>query len=170
MMLAASAGFSAFSTCEDACALLHVQQDAHGHFWPLERQHAQRIEAAEVRADEQHALAAFQHAIELRQTGRADVETLEALAEQEQPVENRARRSSGCACSTCHDDARRPNTRSRYSARGAPLRPATKEEIQRDRVQKRARRAPAADSARYRASDAGRTCCRLPVARPTACS
>src|SRR5262249_17768846 len=110
---------------------------------PFERQYAQSIEAAEMRADEQHALPAFEHSIELSQTERLNIEALETLAQQEQPVENRAREAMDVAQDMPHRRAM-PEHSFEIDARSTPLRSAPEKEIQRDRIQQEPRYTPPA--------------------------
>ncbi len=110
--------------------MLDIQHDAHGHFGPFEAQHAKGIEAAEVRADEQDALAGGECFIQRRQAVRANVEATEALAEQEEPIEDRR----GEAVNVAIDVPRRgapPENAIQIEARCAPLRPASQEEVER---------------------------------------
>jgi hypothetical protein len=106
-------------------------------------EHAHDFETAQVRAEQQHALATVEHGMQFRQAGDAHVETAEASAEQEYPVEDGRGKSVEVACH--RPQSHRMAQRARQvSTRGATLGAAHQQEVQGDRIQQdAAERAPA---------------------------
>jgi hypothetical protein len=66
--------------------VLHVQKDTDRKLRSFEAEHSERIEAAEVRAEEQDSPAALEGAIELLEPVRANVKATEALGKEKDAI------------------------------------------------------------------------------------
>src|SRR5690606_23181393 len=110
------------------------------------REHAQHLETADVRAKQQHAAVGAHLRVQFVQAKNSDIELAQVLAEQIDAIED----GRGETMDVAHDHPRRGGFAEhlgQVDMRSAPLRAATQEAIQGDRIQQHARAgAPAAQA------------------------